>query len=89
MNELRAVQLEREERLEKARKKGMRMRREGGVGAFRHGLGCGKRVKTGAEGVGKAKTGETKEDDFLPEDKEEDNEEGPYLSREVRELMSR
>ncbi|OXG31727.1 chromosome transmission fidelity protein 1 [Cryptococcus neoformans Ze90-1] len=89
MNELRAVQLEREERLEKARKKEMRMRREGGVGAFRHGLGCGKRVKTGAEGVGKAKTGETKEDDFLPEDKEEDNEEGPYLSREVRELMSK
>ncbi|KIR32908.1 chromosome transmission fidelity protein 1 [Cryptococcus deuterogattii MMRL2647] len=89
MNELKVVQQEREERLEKARRKEMRMRREGGLGAFKHGPGGGKRIRMGDEEVGKGKTGEIKEDDFLPEDEQKYNEDGPYLSREVRELMSK
>lgn len=89
MNELKVVQQEREERLEKARRKEMRMRRKGGLGAFKHGPGGGKRIRMGDEEVGKGKTGGIKEDDFLPEDEEKYNEDGPYLSREVRELMSK
>lgn len=87
MNELKVVQQEREERLEKARRKEMRMRRKGGLGAFKHGPGGGKRIRMGDEEEGK--TGGIKEDDFLPEDEEKYNEDGPYLSREVRELMSK
>ncbi|KJE05212.1 chromosome transmission fidelity protein 1 [Cryptococcus gattii NT-10] len=83
MDELKVVQQEREERLEKARRKEMRMRREGGLGAFKHGPGGGKRIRMGDEEVGKGKTGEIKEDDFLPEDEEKYNDDGPYLSREV------
>lgn len=87
MNELKVVQQEREERLEKARRKEMRMRRKGGLGAFKHGPGGGKRIRMGDEEEGK--TGGIKEDDSLPEDEEKYNEDGPYLSREVRELMSK
>ncbi|WVQ78511.1 hypothetical protein IAT38_000597 [Cryptococcus sp. DSM 104549] len=91
MKELRAGQEERRERLERARRRERKVRREAGMGsgAFGGKVGAGKRVKVMAGEVDGGK-GARGEDEFLPEDKdEEENEEGPYLSKEVRELMSK
>nr|XP_031861102.1 uncharacterized protein CI109_003463 [Kwoniella shandongensis]KAA5528174.1 hypothetical protein CI109_003463 [Kwoniella shandongensis] len=86
MNELHSVQEARKERLMKARARERKIRQAGGNGAFR-GV---KKVKVG-NGSGTSGKSDIKEDeDFLPEDKDKDEEEdGPYLSREVRELMSK
>ncbi|WVO14193.1 hypothetical protein L204_101825 [Cryptococcus depauperatus] len=88
MQELRAAQEERRERLEKAKAKEMKLRKEAEVGAFKSGLS--KRARLGASNEGNGVNGvNLREDDFLPEDKEERNDDGPYLSREVRELMTK
>ncbi|WVF71908.1 hypothetical protein IAT40_006718 [Kwoniella sp. CBS 6097] len=89
--ELRSIQEARNERLVKAREKERKIRQGNINGAFR-GLGTvHKKSKVeGKNGTGSAKGDAKAEDDFLPDDKDEDREQdGPYLSKEVRELMSR
>ncbi|KAK8869549.1 hypothetical protein IAR55_000116 [Kwoniella newhampshirensis] len=91
MNELKAGQEARAERLAKARAKERKIRQRGGSGAFRGGGGGVKRLKMGENGasVDVGTDNEKQDDQFLPEDKEEAEQEGPYLSKEVRDLMSK
>ena len=86
MNDLRAASEARAERLAAARAR-ERKSRTGAAGAFR----TSKRTKIVAESSGSGSSGASKGDDeFLPEDKEDEGEEdGVYLSKEVRDLMAK
>ncbi|WVQ77661.1 hypothetical protein IAR50_007349 [Cryptococcus sp. DSM 104548] len=86
MAELRRERELREERLGKVREKERRMRIKEGTGAFR---GGGKRVRVGYDKQVEGGEKEVVEQDFLPEDHEEPEDDGMYLSKEVRELMSK
>lgn len=90
--EVRAASEARAERLAAAREKERQMRLSNSSGAFRAGF---KRAKIGSgSGVNgedaKDKSG-LEDDDFLPEDKEDENddEDGSNLSKEVRDLMAK
>ncbi|TYJ52793.1 hypothetical protein B9479_006597 [Cryptococcus floricola] len=86
MAELRRERELREERLGQVRERERKMRVKEGTGAFR---GGGKRVRVGYDGQVGSETKELGEDDFLPEDRDEPEDDGMYLSKEVRELMSK
>jgi hypothetical protein len=93
LEELRAAQEARKDRLAAAREKERKLRAVNGYGAFK-GPGTVKRAR-----ASKAVTGDAAEkgdqadqgdDQFLPEDKEDNGQdEGMYLSAEVRELMAK
>lgn len=85
MAELRAASTARKERLRIARERERKSRSQGAMGAFRLN---GKRAKTtqGNEAVGSTEIGD---EQFLPDDKEPEEEEGVYLSSEVRDLMAK
>jgi hypothetical protein len=87
---MRAASEARAERLEAARAR-ERKSRAGAAGAFR----TNKRTKVAIEGSGSGSgvgsSGVVKGDEeFLPEDKEDEgDEDGVYLSKEVRDLMAK
>lgn len=82
---MRAASEARAERLEAARAR-ERKSRIGTAGAFRT-----KRTKVATEVAGSGSSGVVKGDEqFLPEDQEDEGEEdGVYLSKEVRDLMAK
>jgi hypothetical protein len=86
LSELRAASEARAERLEAARAR-ERKSRTGAAGAFR----TNKRNKLAIESSASGSGGLVKGDDeFLPEDKEDQgDEDGVYLSKEVRDLMAK
>ena len=86
LSELRAASEARAERLEAARAR-ERKSRVGAAGAFR----TNKRTKVAAESSSSGSNGLVKGDEeFLPEDKEDEgDEDGVYLSKEVRDLMAK
>jgi hypothetical protein len=85
--DLQAAEDARQARLAAARERERKINNNGSIGAFRGGEH--KRVKLG-EGVEKSGNSGKGDEEFLPEDKEgTGNEEGPYLSKEVRELMAK
>lgn len=86
LGELRAASEARAERLEAARAR-ERKSRMGQAGAFR----TNKRTKVAAESSESGSSGTAKRDEeFLPEDKEDQgDEDGVYLSKEVRDLMAK
>jgi hypothetical protein len=86
LNEMRAASEARAERLEAARAR-ERKSRTGAAGAFR----TNKRTKVVGEGSGSGSSVTTKGDEeFLPEDKEDEgDDDGVYLSKEVRDLMAK
>jgi hypothetical protein len=92
MRELRAGQEDRKSRLDAIREKERKARIAKGMGAFRGPETVYKRVKTGKEGKD-GKEGKEEEhigdEAFLPEDKGEKEEEGVFLSKEVRDLMAK
>jgi hypothetical protein len=86
LTDLRAASEARAERLEAARARA-RKSRTGAAGAFR----TNKRAKLAAEGSGSGSIGTGKGDEeFLPEDQEDQgDDDGVYLSKEVRDLMAK
>ncbi|WVQ99004.1 hypothetical protein IAU59_006136 [Kwoniella sp. CBS 9459] len=92
--ELRSVQEAKNERLVKAREKERKIRQGNINGTFR-GMGVvhkKSKVDPNGNGHGHGNGIEEKkaEDEFLPDDKDDErDQDGPYLSKEVRELMSK
>ena len=86
LRDLRAASEARAERLEAARARERKLR-VGAAGAFR----TNKRTKVALETSGSGSSGTAKGDEeFLPEDKEDEgDEDGVYLSKEVRDLMAK
>jgi hypothetical protein len=93
LEELRAAQGDRKDRLAAAREKERKLRAVNGYGAFK-GPGTVKRARAIKAGMGDgAEQGDQADqgdEQFLPEDKEDNGQdEGMYLSAEVRELMAK
>jgi hypothetical protein len=86
LSELRAASEARAERLEAARAR-ERKSRTGAAGAFRTNKRTKVAIESSASGSGGLVQGD---DEFLPEDKEDQgDEDGVYLSKEVRDLMAK
>ncbi|WVW82792.1 hypothetical protein I302_104803 [Kwoniella bestiolae CBS 10118] len=83
--ELRGVEEKREERLRKARERERKIRRNLNMS---RGVVIKKSKLQGSEGDGVQDKDRKEEEEFLPDDAQRD-EEGPYLSKEVRELMDK
>jgi hypothetical protein len=90
MTELRVGQEDRIVRLNTVREKERKARLSSGIGAFRGGGAGVKRAKPDIVEE-KGLKGDKGDAEFLPEDKEEEERDGDgvYLSKEVRDLMSK
>ncbi|WWC89834.1 uncharacterized protein L201_004762 [Kwoniella dendrophila CBS 6074] len=90
LNEIQQIQELKNERLQKARERERKIKRNPNLG-LNKGL-VSKKAKTDIS-LGNEKGSHMQEDEFLPDDAKEnderDNDQGPYLSKEVRELMNK
>ncbi|OCF40610.1 chromosome transmission fidelity protein 1 [Kwoniella heveanensis CBS 569] len=94
LGELRSIQEAKNERLRRAREKERKIRQGNVKGAFRSLAGAQKKKLKVEQGKDdKTQRGDREaEEEYLPDDKDQDqgeDQDGPYLSKEVRELMSK
>ncbi|WRT67408.1 uncharacterized protein IL334_004379 [Kwoniella shivajii] len=86
LNELRSVEGARNERLSRARERERKIRRNG---SSTRGMVTKKIKSQDNSGANEQSVEVREEEDYLPDDKDEQDDQGPYLSKEVRDLMDK
>ncbi|WVQ69797.1 uncharacterized protein L199_008017 [Kwoniella botswanensis] len=86
--ELRGLEEKREERLKKARERERKIRKSMGLG-MNKGMGVVVKKSKVDGGVDRNNGVRKEEEEFLPDDFDQRDMEGPYISKEVRELMDK
>ncbi|KAK6903226.1 hypothetical protein I203_108491 [Kwoniella mangroviensis CBS 8507] len=88
LSELRGVEEKREERLKKAREREKKIRKNMGMG-MNKGMGVVVKKPKVDGGTDREDGVKKEEEEFLPDDSEQGDPEGPYISKEVRDLMNK